>query len=402
MENIILFDDDYWQQLLPITYTRPIAEIRIGLLTVSEKWQKRVNCEVSYITQDYLSDKYPIKITDNNLVINARLLPNDNIEDLIIQLEFNEALIYKDTLIAARLNKQQFDKLLEENSDLDELNGVDISKHEKYIHLLERPHDIFSENGKEIAKDHKILTYGRTSEMIPYHCHPINADNIFIERGAVVNCATFNATDGPIYIGKNTEIMEGSHIRGPFGLCEGGTVKMGARIYKDTTIGPYCKVGGEVKNVVFQGYSSKGHDGYIGNSYIGEWCNLGADTNSSNLKNNYDIVKLWSYVKQGFESTGLQFCGLIMGDHSKTGINTMLNTGTVIGVSTNLYGSGFPRNFVPSYAWGGAQGYKTNRVDKALEVAEKIMARKSIPLTKEDRVILEHIFHQTATFRNWE
>ena len=400
-ENIILFDDDHWQSLLPITYTRPIAEIRIGILTIREKWEARVNCQTSFITQDYLSEKFPIEISNNNLVINSRLLPNDNMEDLILQLDINEVLLYQDSLIAARLDKTQFDKLIE-NQGLDELNGIDISKHQKYIHLISKPYDVFKENGKELAKDYKILTYGRTSEMIPYHCHPIAPDNIFIERGAKITCCTLNASDGPIYIGKDAEVMEGAHIRGPFALLDNSVVKMGAKIYKDTTVGPWSKVGGEVSNVVFQGYSNKGHDGYLGNSYIGEWCNLGADTNSSNLKNNYAEVKIWDYNKNGFSTTGLQFCGLITGDHSKTGINTMLNTGTLIGVNANVYGSGFPRTFIPSFSWGGSSGYKTYKIDKALEVAEKVMARRSIELSDQDKIILEYVYHNTATYRNWE
>ncbi len=401
MENIILFDDDYWQSLLPITYTRPISEIRIGILTISEKWQHRIKCHISHITQDYLAQKFPINISDNNLVINSRLLPNDNMEDLILQLGFNEALLYKDQLIAARLNKTQFDKLIE-NQDLEELEGVDLAKEDKYVHLIKRPYDVFKENGKEITKDYKILTHLKKSEMISYHNHPIAPDNIFIEKGATVLCSTLNATEGPIYIGKNATVMEGCNIRGPFAMGEGAVLKMGARIYKDTTLGPYAKVGGEVSNVVFQGYCNKGHDGYLGNSYLGEWCNLGADTNSSNLKNNYAEVKLWDYTKDSFTKTGLQFCGLIMGDHSKTGINTMLNTGTVIGVSANVFGSGYPRNFIPSYAWGGASGYKTYNVDKALEVAKIVMARRKIEFTSDDSTILQHVFHNTASYRNWE
>ena len=401
MENIILFDDDHWQSLLPITYTRPICEIRVGILTISEKWQTRTNCQVSHITQDYLAKKFPINISDNNLVINSRLLPNDNMEDLILQLNFNEALLYNDQLIAARLNRTQFDKLVE-NQDLDELSGVDLGKEDKYVHLISRPYDVFIENGKEILKDYKILTHLKKSEMISYHTHPIAPENIFIEKGATVLCSTLNASEGPIYIGKNATVMEGCHIRGPFSMGEGAVLKMGAKVYKNTTLGPYCKVGGEVSNVVFQGYSNKGHDGYLGNSYLGEWCNLGADTNSSNLKNNYAEVKLWDYTKDSFTKTGLQFCGLIMGDHSKTGINTMLNTGTVIGVGANVFGSGYPRNFIPSYSWGGASGYKTYRIDKALEVGKIVMARRQKEMSPDEKTILEHIYHDTASYRNWE
>lgn len=401
MENIILFDDDHWKSLLPITYTRPISEIRVGILTICEKWKHRVNCKVSYITQDYLAAKFPIHIEDNNLVINSRLLPNDNMDDLITQLDLNEALLYDNTLIAARLNKSQFDKLIE-NQDLDALNGVDIGKEDKYIHLISKPSDVFSENGREICKDYNILTYRKKSAMIPYHCHPINPDNIFIEEGATVLCATLNATDGPIYIGKNCQVMEGSNIRGPFGMTDNAVLKMGARVYKDTSMGPYAKVGGEVSNVVFQGYCNKGHDGYLGNSYIGMWCNLGADTNCSNLKNNYAEVKLWDYTSESFKKTGLQFCGVIMGDHSKTGINTMLNTGTTIGISVNLFGAGYPRNFVPSFYWGGPQGFKTYDHTKAMEVAEIVMARRQKKITPEDKVIMEYIFHDSSKFRTWE
>ena len=401
MENIILFDDDKWKALLPITFTRPISEIRIGILTIREKWQHRVNCTVSHITQDYLAEKFPINISDNNLVINSRLLPNDNMEDLIVQLDMNEALLYDDQLVAARMDRKQFDKLVE-NQALDELSGVDLAKEERYLHLISNPYDILRENGVELRKDFKILTHHRNSEMISYHTHPIAPENIFIENGAEVLCSTLNASEGPIYIAKGSKIMEGSHLRGPVAVCEGAVVKMGARIYKDTTIGPYSKVGGEISSSILQGFSNKGHDGYLGNSYIGEWCNLGADTNTSNLKNNYSEVKLWDYASESFQATGTQFCGTIMGDHSKTGINTMLNTGTVIGVSANIYGSGYPRNFIPSYSWGGSAGYKTYNVKKAIEVADIVTNRRSVRFMESDAIILEHIFHQTAKYRNWE
>lgn len=401
MENIILFDDDHWKSLLPLTYTKPIAELRVGILTIAEKWKNRIGGNISYITQDYLADKFPISISDNNLVINARLLPNDNIQDLIEQLSMNDALLFEDTLIAARLNKSQFDRLIE-NQDIEELDGIELGKHEKYIHLISRPYDIFIQNGKEIAKDYKLLTYNRTSYPISYHNYPIEPDNIFISESAEVTFSSLNASEGPIYIGPNCKIMEGSNIRGPFAMCEGSTVKMGAKIYGQTTLGPYSKVGGELNNVVIQGYSSKAHAGYLGNSVIGEWCNLGAGTTSSNLKNNYAEIKVWDYEKEGFSPTGLQFCGLIMGDHSKVGINTMFNTGTIVGVSANIFGAGFPRTFIPSYSWGGNKGYTTYKIEKAFETMEKVMARKNMQLSDQDRVILQHIYHYTATSRNWE
>ncbi len=400
-ENIILFDDDYWQALLPLTYTRPIGELRVGILKISEKWSYRIGGTISYITQDYLAEKYPINISDNNLVINARLLPNDNISNLIVQLEFNEALLFGETLIAARLNRQQFDNLIAEKA-LDELKGIDITKYEKYLHLLSKPYDIFLENSQEIGKDYKILTYNRNSRQISYHNYPINPENIFIAEDAEVTFSSLNATDGPIYIGKGAKVMEGAHIRGPFALCENAVVKMGTRIYGGTTIGPYSKVGGELSNVVMQGYSNKGHDGYLGNSVLGEWCNLGADTNCSNLKNNYTEVKVWSYESESFKKSGLQFCGLIMGDHSKTGINTMINTGTVVGVSANIFGSGFPRNFIPSYSWGGNAGYSSYLLDKAYDTMSKVMERRNKTLEEMDKIILGHIYHSSATYRRWE
>ncbi len=401
MENIILFDDDHWKSLLPLTFTKPIAELRVGILTIAEKWKHRLAGEVSYITQDYLADKFPISISDNNLVINARLLPNDNITDLIEQLDLNEALLNDDTLVAARLNKEQFDKLIQ-GEDLDELKGIDLKKHERYLHFIARPFDIFTENSAEITKDFKILTHRKKSAQISYHNFPINPDSIYIDPTAEVTFSSLNATDGPIYIGPGAQVMEGSHIRGPFALCESGTVKMGSKIYGGTTIGPHSKVGGELSNVVIQGYSNKGHDGYLGNSVIGEWCNLGADTNSSNLKNNYKEVKIWDYTSESFSPTGLQFCGLIMGDHSKSGINTMFNTGTVVGVSANIYGPGFPRTYIPSYAWGGAAGYKTYRIEEAFVTMAKVMERRGITLSDKDKIILQNIYHETAANRNWE
>lgn len=401
MENIILFDDDQWRALLPLTYTRPIAELRVGILTIAEKWQKRIGGHISYITQDYLAEKYPINISDNNIVINARLLPNDNITDLIEQLDLNEALLFRDNLIAARLDRRQFDNLIEDK-DIEELKGIDMAKYEKYLHLISKPYDIFVQNGKEIAKDYKILTYNKTSYPISYHNYPIEPDDIFISETAEVTFSSLNATDGPIYIGPGAKVMEGSHIRGPFALCENSVVKMGTKVYGGTTIGPYSKVGGEVNNVVMQGYSNKGHDGFLGNSVLGEWCNLGADTNCSNLKNNYAEVKVWDYIEEGFKKTGLQFCGLIMGDHSKAGINTMFNTGTVVGVSSNIFGSGFPRTFIPSYAWGGASGYTSHKLEKAFETMQLVMERRGKALSENDKVILEHIFHDSASYRQWE
>jgi UDP-N-acetylglucosamine diphosphorylase/glucosamine-1-phosphate N-acetyltransferase len=399
MNNIILFDDEKWKDLLPVCMTRPIAECRIGILKISEKWSGYLHGDVSYITKDYLAEKYPINISHDNLVINARWLPNDRLISLIKKLKQNDALLHEDVLVAARMDDKQFEKLIA-NEEIDELKGLDISKLDDGFSVLKRPHDIFMLNGAEIQNDFRLLKLSKTEDISPdvkiTGSHPV-----YIDETAQLEPCFINANEGPVFIGKHVKVMQGAMLRGPLSLSEYCVVKMGAKIYKDCSFGPNCKVGGELSNVVMQSYSNKAHDGYLGNAVIGEWCNLGADTNNSNLKNNYAEVKLWNYTTKRFEKTGSQFCGLIMGDHSKTGINVMLNTGTVIGTCTNIFGSGFPRNYIPSYSWGGAHGYTVYRFEKAMETAEKVMKRRSVNLTVEDRKILEHIFHSTATFRNW-
>lgn len=401
MRSLILFDDDNWQGLLPLTYTKPICELRIGILTIREKWEKRLGLKASFITQDFLSEKYPIVIGDDNIIINSTILPNDDLVQLINNLEPNEALIEDDELIAARLNKDQLQSLTEDQP-IEELNGKDVKKYGDIVNQIIRPYDLFSNNGDEIIKDYDLITSGRTSITLSDTNRVLNFDQVFIEDGAEIEFAILNASSGPIYIGKNCKVMEGAIIRGPFAMSDHSRVKMGAKIYEATTLGPHCKVGGEVKNSILTGYSSKGHEGYLGNSVLGEWCNLGADTNTSNLKNNYDRIKVWNYASDNFQKSGLQFCGLIMGDHTKCGINTMFNTGTVIGVSANIYGSGYPRNFVPSYAWGGARGFMTYQTKKAIDTARRVMARRGKNLSEIDKKILMHIFYYSARWRNWE
>ena len=399
--NIILFDDDNWKNILPLTYTRPICEIRVGILTIKEKWEHHLKAKASYITQDYLAEKYPINIAEQNIIINSTALPTPKLLKLIKNLQTNEAILSGDELIAARLNSKQFENLIEEKG-ITELEGVDIADDPDAVNRILAPYDIFTKNDVELENDFRLITKGRKSQEISSTNTAINAENIFLEEGATVECAILNAKNGPIYVGKNAEIMEGSMVRGGLAMCEGAVLKLGSKIYGATTIGPHSKVGGEVNNSVLIGYSNKGHDGFLGNSVLGEWCNIGADSNTSNLKNNYDEVKLWSYVDKRFAKTGLQFCGLIMGDHSKCGINTMFNTGTVVGVNANIYGSGFPRNFIPSFSWGGASGFKTYLLKKSLQTAEIVMARRSIELTDLDSMILEHVFLKTAEFRAWE
>ncbi|WCO00636.1 GlmU family protein [Psychroserpens ponticola] len=388
--NYILFDGPSRNNLLPFTFTKPVAEIRVGILTIREKWEKQLGFTTTTITEDYLSEKFPMVEMDSNVMINASYLPNNELVALVKNLRANQA-IFKGEDVIAFFSKDTQDEVNFDTYEAIEYNS-DLIK-------IEHTWDIFSKNGEAINEDFELLTQNRKSQPIPDSNNCINAQNIFIEEGAKIEFATLNASSGPIYIGKDAEIMEGSLVRGPFALCEHATLKLAAKIYGPTTIGPHSKVGGEVNNSVLFGYSNKGHDGFLGNSVIGEWCNLGADTNNSNLKNNYAEVRLWNYETQGFAKTGLQFCGLMMGDHSKCGINTMFNTGTVVGVSANIFGSGFPRNFVPSFSWGGNSGFTTYLTKKAFEVAEVVMKRRDIEFSDVDKAILEYIFEETKQWR---
>ncbi|WP_299013895.1 GlmU family protein [uncultured Polaribacter sp.] len=390
--NYILFDGAVRNALLPFTYTRPVADIRIGILTIREKWEKFLGLTTTTITEEYLEEKYPMVEMEENILINASFCPTESLVEKIKNLSENEAIFKGDDVIAFFSSDKQEEVIFEDYKQIE---------FEEEVIQIKNTWDIFTFNGKAIQQDFKLLTEDRTSQPIPEGIRFLNKENIFIEEGATLNFATLNATEGPIYIGKNATVMENVAVRGPFAMCENAVLKMGAKIYKDTTVGPFSKIGGEVSNAVIFGYSSKGHDGYLGNSVIGEWCNLGADTNNSNLKNNYAEVKLWSYETERFAKTGLQFCGLMMGDHSKCGINTMFNTGTVIGVSANLFGSGFPRNFVPSFSWGGAAGYTEYKTNKVFEVATAVMKRRNLDFDFIEQRILENVFEQTAKFRNY-
>jgi UDP-N-acetylglucosamine diphosphorylase/glucosamine-1-phosphate N-acetyltransferase len=269
--------------------------------------------------------------------------------------------------------------------------------------LIDQVWKIYQNNGAQIREDFTLITQGRKSASVTDPFTRIyNSDQVFLEEGVEIRAALLNADNGPIYLGKNSLVQEGALIRGPFALCEGSHVNMGAKVRGDTTVGPFSKIGGEVSNSVIFGYSNKAHDGFLGNSVIGEWCNLGADTNTSNLKNNYENIKLWNYAKGGFKDTGLMFCGLMLGDHSRCGINMMFNSGTVVGVSASIFGDGYPRNFIPSFAWGGAAGFTTYQLTKALDTASKAMARRNVTLTEEDREILTTLFNESAQYRVWE
>ena len=390
--NYILYDGSVRNALLPFTYTKPVADLRIGILTIRQKWEKHLGFTTTTLTEEYLEEKYPMVEMAKNVMINASFLPTTSLVEIINGLKENQAVYNNNEVIAFYTTENQ-----------EEVNFEAYDKIEFKDDVLQicNTWDLFSLNDAAIRLDFDLITEGRDSQPIPKGVNYLNKEDIFIEEGAEVLFSTLNASTGPIYIGKDALIMEGSLVRGPFSLGNDAVLKMGAKIYGATTVGPNCKVGGEVNNSVIMGNSNKGHEGYLGNSVLGEWCNIGADSNNSNLKNNYAEVKLWSYETERFAKTGLQFCGLMMGDHSKCAINTMFNTGTVVGVSANIYGSNFPRNFIPSFSWGGAAGFSEYQVSKAIETASLVFARKGLEFDVQEQRILQHVFELTSKYRNF-
>lgn len=400
MANIILFDNEISEHLLPLTYTKPTCELRVGMLTIKEKWEKWLNASAFHITRDYLAGKYGLDYSEANYVINGSVLPSEQLCALIRQMEDNEAYLQGDELIVAKVGVGQLDKLIKDE-EIDELVGLDLQNTQ--YSKIDRLWDLFQLNAQEIQSDFHLLTQNRSSQNLSDSNQIIgNKELIFVEKGATIEGVSLNTQNGPIYVGTGAEIMEGSTLRGPIAIGEQAKVMMGARIYGGTTVGPFCKAGGEINNSILQAYSNKQHDGFLGHSVVGEWCNIGANTVTSNLKNNYEEVKLWNYKEERFVATGSQFCGLIMGDHAKTGINTMLNTGTLIGVGANVFGAGYPRTFIPSFALGGPHGYKTFPIDKAFQMMERMMARRDVKFTAEDRLITMRVFEDTAKYRRWE
>ena len=395
--TIYLLDQaDIHTQLLPLTYTRPISDLRVGILTIKEKWQHLTKATTVSITTSYLQKETLPNDGQSNWVVNGSLCPSPELIESIQSLGENQKLMKEGQFLAAKASVLPV-------FDQENFSTYPSLEFEGEATLIERPYHIFGHNGDQIRNDYKILTEGRKSvEITDPHTVIYGAENIFLEEGSSVKACILNAENGPIYIGKNAQVQEGAIIKGPFALCEGSHVNIGAKVRGDSTIGPHSKIGGEVSNSVILGFSNKAHDGYLGNSVIGEWCNLGADTNTSNLKNNYDEVKIWDYAQKSFRKTGLQFCGLIMGDHSKCGINTMFNTGTVVGVSANIYGSGFPRNFVPSFSWGGSSGFTSYQLKKAIKTAQIVFSRKNIEWSDNDASLFEAIFEKTAAYRIWD
>jgi len=389
--NYIVFDGFQWEDFLPLTYLRPVADLRMGIITFREKWELLLEKKTSSLTEAYLQKKYPLKKDDNNILLNGTVCPTQELVFAIKNLQPGQALVKNEKVLAFFITAKELDSI--ENVKSEEI------AFEGDLLAINNLWDIFSMNAHAIAKDFELITGGRASASLSASNTIIGDNAIFVEEGVVAEAAVFNTSGGPIYLGKNSEVMEGSVIRGPFALLDHGVVKMNAKIYGGTTVGPYSKVGGELNNVVIIGYSNKAHDGFLGNSVIGEWCNLGADTNNSNLKNNYDNVKLWNYPLQSFVNTSLQFCGLIMGDHSKAGINTMFNTGTVVGISSNIFGAGFQRNFIPSFAWGGTAGFKNYQLEKAIEVIKRVYARRKKDFDSTEDYIIRKAYDLSYKYR---
>lgn len=393
--NLIFFDDpEIVINLRPFTFTRPVSDVRMGMLTIRDKWHVRLGVqESSNYTEPHLEAKFPLRIKGENLCINSCLLPDTALVNAVKKLQVNQ-MLFKDGQWLAGIFTDQL------KADFDECNMqmFEVVEYEGTVEILKNTYDIFSFCGKELVKDFETIVPNEKRQLDFAKKNPGvtvigDASLIYGESGAVVQPGCIlNTTGGPIYLGAEAEIMEGCMVRGPFFLGEHGQLKMGAKIYGPSSFGPHCKVGGEVNNSVLFGYSSKAHDGFLGNSVLGEWCNLGADTNNSNLKNNYAEVKLWHYGKQSFLKTGLQFCGLMMGDHSKCAINTMFNTGTVVGVSANVFGDGFPRNYIPSFSWGGAAGMIPYKVNDAITTAKLVYKRRSLEFDNIEQDIFRYLY----------
>lgn len=365
-----------------------MSDVRVGISTIKEKWQHYLPGEYTALTADYLAVKYPAPPAEARFVA-GHVCPDAALAAAVARLAVGSALVgCEGELLAFAGSRADFDA---------RRFAATVAYDSPYVAIY-AAYDIFRENGRELEKDFRRLTAGRTSQPLPESCRlvgeptfPDGTPRLFIEEGAKLECVIINVNNGPVYIGRDAEVMEGVCIRAPFAACTHATVNMNAKIYGATTLGPYCKVGGELSNVVMQAYSNKGHDGYLGNAVIGEWCNLGADTNCSNLKNNYAEIKLWDYVTHRFKPTGMQFCGLLMGDHSRSGINTMFNTATVVGVGANVYGPGFPRTVIDSFVQGGAEGFQSVPVTKVMEMAGRMMARRGKSLTDAERQVLQSL-----------
>jgi UDP-N-acetylglucosamine diphosphorylase/glucosamine-1-phosphate N-acetyltransferase len=393
MINYILFEDQSRISLRPLTFFRPVSALRIGILTISEKWEKRLQSPVSNLTEIYLQEKFPLKVGSDNILINGSILPNTELIDEIQSLDADTSLMANNTVVAIRLTAEDLKSFSQGNIPV-----LKVRESKCSFVRIENTWDIFGNNKAAIVDDFKLITANRKSVGIS-STNQVLGNNLFVEEGVSIECSTINTLKGPVYLGKHAEVMQGCHIEGPFAMCEHAVLKIGALVYKGTTLGPHCKVGGEINNSILMGYSSKAHDGFLGDSVIAEWCNLGAGTTTSNLKNNYETAKQWSYAHSRFVNTHLQFCGLVMGDHCKTGISTMFNSGTTAGVCSNIFGVSYHRNFIPSFVWGGTSGFRKHKLDEAMATAKAVYARRDIPFDEVEENIFKAVCELTNESR---
>jgi UDP-N-acetylglucosamine diphosphorylase/glucosamine-1-phosphate N-acetyltransferase len=397
MMQYVLFDDETRLDLLPFTFLRPVALIRVGVLTLHGKWERWLEAPCSLLAAPHLRKKYPFQPSGTPCFINGSLLPDRPLVEAIRALAPGTKLV-KDGLVLAAVTGTL------PGEPLQAITGPDL-KEVNYpgpVSRIRQNWDIFVLNAAAILSDVALLTAGRQSAPLPPWVRTSGSGPIFVEEGAVLRDCMINTSEGPVYIARGAEIMEGAMIRGPFALCESSVVKMGAKIYPGTTVGPYSRVGGELNNSVIFGFSNKAHDGFLGNSVIGEWCNLGADTNNSNLKNNYSTARMWNYRQEAYVDTGLQFCGLMMGDHSKCSINTMFNTGTVVGLCSNIFGNGFPPKYIPSFSWGGSDGFSNYRLQDAIDMAQRVAERRKMEFGEADRELFRQLFDESTRHRAWQ
>ncbi|PPL02452.1 putative sugar nucleotidyl transferase [Parapedobacter indicus] len=394
--HIVLFDKADWRMgLYPLSLTRPVSDLRVGILTIAEKWGKWLDASYSFLTEDYLAEKYPLgDLSGDVWVIRGNCCPNSRLFDAIMALQVGQMLMSGAEFIAFRGEAESLFPW--HPSVVQKYSPV---AYEHSVVMINHPEDLFLNNGQQIGVDFDLLTRGRSSASLS-SSNRFLGEQIFAEEGAQAEFATFNSTKGPIYLGKNSEVWEGSHIRGAFALGDHSQVKMGAKIYSNVTVGPYSRVGGELNTCVIWGRSAKGHDGYLGSAVMGEWCNWGADTNNSNLKNNYKSIRLYDYRNSGYRDSGLQFCGAIMADHVRCAVNTTFNTGTVVGVGANVFGAGMPPTYVPDFSWAGPDGFSTYRLDKFFETASLVYERRNLEFNETERKLLTAVFELTRKHRN--
>jgi len=401
--QIVLYDSDLWRvKLFPLTLTRPVSNLRVGILTIDEKWSKYFNVPVSFITEDYLAEKYPLNdISGTVLIVRGSILPDEHLCESLRSLKSGEALVLQNEIIAFKMEVADVHAVSSFHfRDLD-IENIKLVHYQGSLIRIDYPEDIFKNNGEEIKKDFELLTKGRASAPLSTTNQVLGDYPIFLEEGVNAEFASFNTSKGPVYLGKSSEVWEGSRIRGPFALCDNSIVKMGTRIYSNVTVGPYCTVGGELNTSVIWGNSNKGHDGYMGNAVVGEWCNWGADTNNSNMKNNFKEVRLYDYEKKDYRETGLQFCGVIMGDYVRCAINTAFNTGTVIGVSVSVFGIGVPPSFIPDFSWGSKDGFTSYELEKMFQTSELLFQRRSCKFDEIEKKLLKSVFDLTKNYRNY-